>query len=69
MIALSRSAGTKFSQSIPPHFKYLVFLGKMVVYKSGKIKLKLGNCMMDVSLAKSGTFAQSLAAVNLADNR
>jgi hypothetical protein len=42
--------------------------GKMVVYKSGKIKLKLGNCMMDVSLAKSGTFAQSLAAVNLADD-
>ena len=42
--------------------------GKMVVYKSGKIKLKLGNCMMDVSLAKSGTFAQNLMAVNPTDD-
>eukprot|EP00667_Euglena_gracilis_P015701 EG_transcript_16350 len=42
--------------------------GKMVVYKSGKIKLQLGNCMMDVSLAKSGTFAQNLMAVNPTDD-
>eukprot|EP00668_Euglena_longa_P042049 GGOE01055442.1.p1 GENE.GGOE01055442.1~~GGOE01055442.1.p1 ORF type:complete len:373 (-),score=101.09 GGOE01055442.1:131-1249(-) len=42
--------------------------GKMVVYKSGKIKLQLGNCMMDVSLAKSGTFAQSLMAINPTDD-
>jgi len=43
--------------------------GKMVVYKSGKIKLRLGNCLMDVSLAKSGTFAQNLMAVNPTDDR
>lgn len=40
------------------------FMGKMLVYKSGAVKLKLGEIMYDVSPGSDCTFAQHVAAMN-----
>lgn len=42
------------------------FMGKMLVYKSGAIKLKLGDTLYDVSSGMNCTFAQDLVAINTA---
>eukprot|EP01012_Entosiphon_sulcatum_P066299 TRINITY_DN95473_c0_g1_i1.p1 TRINITY_DN95473_c0_g1~~TRINITY_DN95473_c0_g1_i1.p1 ORF type:complete len:286 (+),score=31.45 TRINITY_DN95473_c0_g1_i1:40-858(+) len=42
--------------------------GKLLVYKSGKIKLQLGDAKFDVAIAKTGTSAQSLIALNTKAN-
>ncbi|KAK6926432.1 DNA-directed RNA polymerase III subunit RPC4 [Dillenia turbinata] len=44
------------------------FLGKMVVYKSGAIKLKLGDVLYDVSPGSDCSFAQDVVAMNMKDN-
>uniref|UniRef100_A0A0D3EX82 DNA-directed RNA polymerase III subunit RPC4 n=1 Tax=Oryza barthii TaxID=65489 RepID=A0A0D3EX82_9ORYZ len=40
------------------------YLGKMVVYKSGKIKMKLGDVMFDVNPGEECRMAQHVAAIN-----
>ncbi|RDX86711.1 DNA-directed RNA polymerase III subunit RPC4, partial [Mucuna pruriens] len=42
------------------------FMGKMLVYKSGAIKLKLGNTLYDVSPGMTCAFAQDVVAINTA---
>lgn len=42
------------------------FMGKMLVYRSGAIKLKLGDTIYDVSSAMNCTFAEDLVAINTA---
>ncbi|KAF9615522.1 hypothetical protein IFM89_024149 [Coptis chinensis] len=41
------------------------FMGKMLVYKSGAVKLKLGEIIYDVSPGLDCVFAQNVAAINL----
>ncbi|KAK1399669.1 DNA-directed RNA polymerase III subunit rpc4-like [Heracleum sosnowskyi] len=43
------------------------YMGKMLVYKSGAIKLKLGDILYDVSAGSSCIFAQDVAAINTVD--
>ncbi|XP_047158047.1 DNA-directed RNA polymerase III subunit RPC4 [Vigna umbellata] len=43
------------------------FVGKMLVYKSGKIKLKLGNTLYDVSSGMNCGFSQDVVAINTAE--
>ncbi|TXG61638.1 hypothetical protein EZV62_013001 [Acer yangbiense] len=43
------------------------FMGKMLVYRSGVVKLKLGETLYDVTAGLSCTFAQDVAAINTAD--
>ncbi|XP_040986046.1 uncharacterized protein LOC121234238 [Juglans microcarpa x Juglans regia] len=45
------------------------YLGKMLVYKSGAIKLKLGNTLYDVTPGSDCVFAQDVAAINLAEKQ
>ncbi|KAF8406792.1 hypothetical protein HHK36_005913 [Tetracentron sinense] len=40
------------------------FMGKMLVYKSGAIKLKLGDILYDVSSGSDCLFAQDVVAIN-----
>ncbi|KZV18989.1 hypothetical protein F511_27091 [Dorcoceras hygrometricum] len=40
------------------------FMGKMLVYKSGAIKLKLGDALFDVSAGLDCAFAQDVVAIN-----
>ncbi|XP_004495578.1 uncharacterized protein [Cicer arietinum] len=42
-------------------------MGKMLVYKSGAVKLKLGNTLYDVSSGMDCSFAQDYAAMNTAE--
>lgn len=39
-------------------------MGKILVYKSGKVKMKLGDALFDVSAGLNCTFAQEAAAIN-----
>ncbi|WJX19278.1 hypothetical protein P8452_08991 [Trifolium repens] len=43
------------------------FIGKMLVYKSGKVKLKLGDTLYDVSSGMNCIFSQELVAMNAAE--
>ncbi|KAK4757895.1 hypothetical protein SAY87_019196 [Trapa incisa] len=43
------------------------FMGKMLVYRSGAIKLKLGDNLYDVSAGSSCVFAQEVVAMNTAE--
>ncbi|MED6156119.1 hypothetical protein PIB30_011578 [Stylosanthes scabra] len=43
------------------------FMGKMLVYKSGAIKLKLGDTLYDVSSGSNCVFAQDVAVMNTAE--
>uniref|UniRef100_F6HGP2 DNA-directed RNA polymerase III subunit RPC4 n=1 Tax=Vitis vinifera TaxID=29760 RepID=F6HGP2_VITVI len=43
------------------------FMGKMLVYKSGAIKLKLGDTLYDVSPGLDCVFAQDVVAINTED--
>ncbi|XP_031380631.1 uncharacterized protein LOC116195525 isoform X1 [Punica granatum] len=43
------------------------YMGKLLVYKSGKIKLKLGEILYDVSPGSDCIFPQNVAAVNALD--
>lgn len=43
------------------------YMGKMLVYKSGAIKLKLGDALYDVSPGSDCIFSQDVAAINLAE--
>ncbi|KAF5732284.1 DNA binding protein putative isoform 2 [Tripterygium wilfordii] len=43
------------------------YMGKMLVYKSGAIKLKLGDCLYDVSPGSDCIFAQDAVAINTVD--
>lgn len=43
------------------------YMGKLVVYKSGAVKLKLGETLYDVSPGSDCIFAQDVAVVNTAD--
>ncbi|GAU21873.1 hypothetical protein TSUD_33700 [Trifolium subterraneum] len=43
------------------------FIGKMLVYKSGKVKLKLGDTLYDVSSGMNCIFSQELVAMNTAE--
>ncbi|XP_030463435.2 uncharacterized protein LOC115683144 [Syzygium oleosum] len=43
------------------------YMGKLVVYKSGAVKLKLGETLYDVSPGSDCIFAQDVAAINTAD--
>ncbi|PIM99424.1 DNA-directed RNA polymerase III subunit [Handroanthus impetiginosus] len=45
------------------------YMGKMLVYKSGAVKLKLGDILYDVSPGTEFTFAQSLTAINTTDRQ
>lgn len=38
--------------------------GKLIVYKSGKLKLKLGEAMLDVNLGIQCPFEQEIVAIN-----
>ncbi|KAF7154422.1 hypothetical protein RHSIM_Rhsim01G0044200 [Rhododendron simsii] len=40
------------------------FMGKMLVYKSGAVKLKLGDTIYDVSAGLDSVFAQDIVAIN-----
>ncbi|GAB2225180.1 hypothetical protein Drorol1_Dr00005969 [Drosera rotundifolia] len=40
-------------------------MGKLLVYKSGKVKLKLGDTLFDVSTGPGGSFAQDVAVVDI----
>ncbi|CAL5401557.1 unnamed protein product [Camellia sinensis] len=40
------------------------FMGKMLVYKSGAVKLKLGDIIYDVSAGSNSEFAQDVVAIN-----
>ncbi|KAK7363292.1 hypothetical protein VNO77_05428 [Canavalia gladiata] len=40
------------------------FMGKMLIYRSGAVKLKLGNTLYDVSSGMNCGFAQDLVAIN-----
>ncbi|XP_073293025.1 uncharacterized protein [Primulina huaijiensis] len=42
-------------------------MGKMLVYKSGNVKLKLGDILYDVSPGSECTFAQNIVAINTSD--
>ncbi|XP_061361746.1 uncharacterized protein LOC133305518 [Gastrolobium bilobum] len=42
------------------------FMGKMLVYRSGAIKLKLGDTLYDVSSGLNCSFAEDLVAINTA---
>ncbi|KAI3407786.1 uncharacterized protein J3R85_020753 [Psidium guajava] len=42
------------------------YMGKLVVYKSGAVKLKLGEMLYDVSPGSDCVFAQDVAAINTA---
>ncbi|KAJ6388905.1 hypothetical protein OIU77_027286 [Salix suchowensis] len=42
------------------------YMGKMLVYRSGAIKLKLGDALYDVSPGSECTFAQEVMAINTA---
>ncbi|KAL7107368.1 hypothetical protein ACP275_06G049800 [Erythranthe tilingii] len=43
------------------------YMGKMLVYKSGAVKLKLGSVLYDVSPGSDCMFSQSVVAVNTTD--
>ncbi|CAL9069821.1 uncharacterized protein LOC135626849 [Musa acuminata AAA Group] len=45
------------------------FMGKLLVYKSGKVKMKLGDTLFDVSPGLCGSFAQDVVAINTKDKR
>ncbi|KAK0597871.1 hypothetical protein LWI29_029358 [Acer saccharum] len=40
------------------------YMGKLLVYQSGAIKLKLGDTLYDVSPGSDGSFAQDVVAIN-----
>ncbi|KNA21194.1 hypothetical protein SOVF_045280 [Spinacia oleracea] len=42
-------------------------MGKMLVYRSGAVKLKLGDTLYDVSLGSDCAFAQDVVAINAVD--
>ncbi|KAJ4838930.1 hypothetical protein Tsubulata_003665 [Turnera subulata] len=42
------------------------YMGKMLIYKSGAVKLKLGNTLYDVSPGSDCIFAQDVMAINTA---
>ncbi|GMI95362.1 hypothetical protein like AT5G09380 [Hibiscus trionum] len=44
-------------------------VGKMLVYKSGAVKLKLGETVLDVSPGIGGVFAQNVVAINTGDKQ
>lgn len=60
----SRSSGLSEKENgldqLPPGF-----LGKMQVYKSGAIKMKLGEVVYDVSPGSDCVFAQNVVAINI----
>ncbi|TVU15726.1 hypothetical protein EJB05_39264, partial [Eragrostis curvula] len=41
------------------------FMGKMLVYKSGKVKMKIGDTIYDVSAGSNCMFVQEVAAMNI----
>ncbi|KZV29690.1 hypothetical protein F511_21674 [Dorcoceras hygrometricum] len=43
------------------------YMGKMLVYKSGTVKLKLGDIQYDVSPGSECTFAQNVVAINTSE--
>ncbi|XP_073132522.1 uncharacterized protein [Henckelia pumila] len=45
------------------------FMGKMLVYKSGAVKLKLGDMLYDVSAGLDCAFAQDVVAINTVEKR
>ncbi|XP_042039909.1 uncharacterized protein LOC121785520 [Salvia splendens] len=45
------------------------YMGKMLVYKSGAVKFKLGGIMYNVSSGTACTFHQNVMAVNIKDKR
>ncbi|XWS60112.1 hypothetical protein CRYUN_Cryun07bG0006500 [Craigia yunnanensis] len=46
-----------------------VYMGKMLVYKSGAVKLKLGETLYDVSPGSDCAFAQDVAALNTTEKQ
>ncbi|XP_021770331.1 uncharacterized protein LOC110734476 [Chenopodium quinoa] len=42
-------------------------MGKLLIYKSGAVKLKLGDTLYDASLGSDCTFAQDVVAINSAE--
>ncbi|KAL5812633.1 hypothetical protein ACOSQ3_027583 [Xanthoceras sorbifolium] len=40
------------------------YMGKLLVYKSGAVKLRLGDTLYDVSPGSDGSFAQDISAIN-----
>ncbi|CAI0387479.1 unnamed protein product, partial [Linum tenue] len=61
--APSGGAGCRLEE-LPPGF-----MGKMLVYKSGAVKLKLGDTIYNVSVGMEGTFAQDVVAINTAEKQ
>lgn len=45
------------------------YMGKLLVYKSGAIKLKMGDALFDVSPGSDCIFAQDVAAINLSEKQ
>lgn len=41
------------------------FIGKMLIYKSGKVKMKIGDALFDVSPGQDCVFAQDAAVINV----
>lgn len=44
-------------------------MGKMLVYKSGAVKLKLGDILYDVSSGSDSSFSQKVMAINVKDKQ
>ncbi|KAM7474319.1 hypothetical protein LguiB_021562 [Lonicera macranthoides] len=45
------------------------YMGKMLVYRSGAVKLKLGDTLYDVSLGLDSVFAQDVVAINMEEKK
>lgn len=45
------------------------FMGKILVYKSGKVKMKIGDALFDVSPGANCKFAQEVTAINTRENQ
>ncbi|KAE8694501.1 DNA binding protein, putative isoform 2 [Hibiscus syriacus] len=61
--AVGLTKGQRFEELPAGH------VGKMLVFKSGAVKLKLGETLFDVSPGMSGVFAQNVAVINTTDKQ
>ncbi|KAG8064299.1 hypothetical protein GUJ93_ZPchr0004g40530 [Zizania palustris] len=64
--SMAKHAGTRPSPLPGSRLKELPggFMGKILVYRSGKVKMKIGDALFDVSPGSNCTFVQEVAAIN-----
>ena len=65
MRAFSHSKSLQGVRNAPCKSCKLLQLGKMLVFKSGKVKLQMGGVLMDVSLGSQCQCLQHVVAVNV----